>query len=334
MVTINDVAKAAQVSTATVSRVVNNGPKVGAKTRQRVLDVMEQLGYRPNANARALASQRSTTLGVVIPELTDPFFASLANGVEVVARNNGMQLLLSTGLQSAETERQAIQLLIEQRCEALVVHSKKLDDATLLEFASQVPGLILIDRYIPAIKNRCIWLDNMEGGRIAARYLLSLQHTQIACINSLHEIDDPRLRQEGFEQILSESGHPLSDQLTVRNEPTLKGGELAAQQLLARDTPFSCVFAYNDAMAIGAISVFEDNGFKVPGDISVVGFDDVLISRYSRPKLTTLHYPIQEMAESAATLALQFNGSESTESTKCKYIPTLVKRESVSPEQA
>ncbi|MEH6551269.1 MAG: LacI family DNA-binding transcriptional regulator [Pseudomonadales bacterium] len=329
MVTIKDVAKAAQVSTATVSRVVNNGPKVGAKTRQRVLDLMHEMGYTPNANARALASQKSTTLGVVIPELTDPFFASLANGVELVARQNNMQLLLSTGLYSAETELQAIQLLVEQRCETIVVHSKKLADATLLELANKVPGLVLIDRHIPEIEHRCVWLDNLEGGKIAGRYFLSLQHSRVACINSHYEIDDPKLRLQGFRQVIAESGHPIDEELIVSNEPSLKGGELAAQQLLAKGKTFSAVFAYNDAMAIGAISVFEDNGFKVPGDVSVIGFDDVLLSRYSRPKLTTLRYPIQEMAEISANLALKLNANKTIKDQKHKYTPTLVKRESV-----
>ncbi len=330
MVTIKDVAKAAQVSIATVSRVVNNGPKVGESTRRKVLGIMEQMGYTPNANARALATKKNSTLGVVIPELTDPFFASLANGVELVARQNDMQLLLSTGQLSAQTELQAIQLLIEQRCETIVVHSKKLDDATLLGLANKVPGLVLIDRHLPAIEHRCVWLDNLEGGKIAARYFLSLQHTNLACISSHYEIDDPRLRLQGFKQTMAESGHPIDDRLIVSNEPSLKGGELAAQQLLAKGQDFSGVFAYNDAMAIGAISVFEDNGFKVPGDISVVGFDDVLLSRYSRPKLTTLHYPIQEMAENAARLSLSRNTGDNIKDVKYKYIPTLVKRESVS----
>ena len=330
MATIKDVAKAAQVSIATVSRVANNGPKVGEKKRQKVLDVMQQLGYTPNANARALVTQKSSTLGVVIPELTDPFFASLANGVEQVARQENMQLLLSTGQLSAQTELQAIQLLIEQRCETMVVHSKKLNDATLLGLAEKVPGLVLIDRRLPEIEHRCVWLDNLEGGKIAARYFLSLQHTNFACINSHYEIDDPKIRLQGFKQIIVESGHHIDDQLIVNNEPSLKGGELAAQQLLAKVQPFSCVFAYNDAMAIGAISVFEDNGFKIPGDISVIGFDDVLLSNYSRPKLTTLNYPIQEMAENAARLALALNTKKNIKEAKHKYIPTLVKRESVS----
>ena len=331
MATIKDVAKAAGVSIATVSRVVNNGPKVGEKTRQHVLNLMAEMGYTPNANARALVTQKSRTLGVVIPDITDPFFASLANGVEQVAREQNMQLLLSTSKLTAESELEAIQLLEQQRCETIVAHSKLLDDKTLIELCQRIPGLILIDRYIETISARCIWLDNIEGGKIAARHLLSLGHHSIACINSHYQIDDPKLRLKGFNSIINASKLTLNEQLVESNEPTLKGGELCAQAILARELPFTAVFAYNDAMAIGAISVFEDNGFRVPEDISVLGFDDVLLSQYSRPKLTTLNYPINNMARHAAFLALSTQGHTLTDNTPQKYLPSLIKRNSVVP---
>lgn len=329
MATIKDVAKAAGVSIATVSRVVNNGPKVGDKTREKVLKLMDELGYTPNANARALVTQKSKTLGVVIPELNDPFFATLASEVEQVAQEQGMQLLLSTGKLTAASELKAIQLLVEQRCENIVAHSKLLDDQTLINLCNKLPGLILIDRHIEAISERCIWLDNIEGGTIAGRHLLSQGHKNLACINSNYQIDDPKLRLQGFHNVVKAEKATLINELITDAEPTLRGGEIAAQHLLATKQPFSAVFAYNDAMAIGAISVFEDNGFKVPEDISVIGFDDVLLSKYSRPKLTTLNYPIRQMARHAAELALASEKPEWTIARANKYIPCLVKRNSV-----
>ncbi len=329
MATIKDVAREASVSTATVSRVINNADKVGEKTRKLVLKVMEDLGYTPDANARALVKQKSSTLGVVIPELTDPFFASLANGIEQVARKNNMQLLLSTGQLSAESESKAINLLIEQRCEAIVVHSKMLSDDTLVKLSNRIPGLILIDRYIEAIADKCIWLDNLEGGKIAARHLLSLEHEQFACITSNYDIDDPKLRLQGFKETLQDKNLDIDSELCIAQEPTLVGGEQAAQWLLAQGKRFTSVFAYNDAMAIGAISIFEDNGYRVPEDISVVGFDDVLLSQYSRPKLTTLRYPITDMAMHAGELALSYAQQKTAPNKQKKYVPQLVKRLSV-----
>jgi len=330
MPTIKDVARIAGVSVATVSRVVNNAPKVSQKTKTKVTKVMENLGYTPNANARALVMKKSTTMGVVIPDLTDPFFASLANGVEEAARNNKMQLLLSTGMIDAESERKAITLLIEQQCDVIIVHSKKLSDEEITKFAEKKPGLVLIDRYIEAIANRCIWLDNIEGGKTAARHLLSLKHEKFACISSKYEIDDPELRIKGFKSEIKKSGHVLDDTLIEYGEPNLQGGEMATQKLLSTGKAFTAVFVYNDAMAIGAISTLENNGFSVPNDISVLGFDDVLLARYSRPKLSTLHYPIKEMAIQAANLALSSvkNKTVSTTTQEYKYIPIIVKRES------
>ena len=332
MATIKDVARVAGVSVASVSRVLNNGPKVSQKTREKVSKVMKDLNYTPDANARALVTQKSTTIGIVIPNLIDPFFASLAHGVEQVARQKNMQLLLSTGLVSAETEMQAINLLLERRCDVMVVHSKKLSDQALITLANKVTGFVLIDRYIEAIAHRCVWLDNVEGGKIAARHLLALNHQNFACISSKHAIDDPHLRIAGFQQTLNAAGVTLDSELIEYNEPTLQGGEHATQKLLAANKSFSAIFVYNDAMAIGVISTLEDNGFKVPSDISILGFDDVLLSRYSRPKLTTLHYPIEEMAKQATNIALRLTGKTTTANTEtsCKHIPRLVKRESTS----
>ncbi|KGJ86810.1 LacI family DNA-binding transcriptional regulator [Colwellia psychrerythraea] len=332
MATIKDVARIAGVSVASVSRVLNNGPKVSKKTIENVLKVMKDLNYTPNANARALVTKKSTTLGVVIPDLIDPFFASLANGVEQVARQNNMQLLLSTGLVSAETEIQAINLLIERRCDVMVVHSKKLADETLIDLANKVSGLVLIDRYIEEIAHRCVWLDNLEGGKIAARHLLALNHQKFACISSKHQIDDPLLRLQGFQSELQSAGTDIEAELISFGEPTLQGGEIATQKLLASGKQFSALFVYNDAMAIGAISTLEDNGFKVPLDISVLGFDDVLLSRYSRPKLSTLNYPIEEMAMQAAKIGLELTAKqvETKQDNNYKHIPRLVKRESTS----
>lgn len=334
MSTIKDVARLAGVSVASVSRVINKGPKVSKATIEKVNKVMAEIGYRPNAHARALVSQKNTTIGVVIPELTDPFFAALASGVDQIARESNMQMLLSTSAQSEQSERAAIELLIEQRCQCIIMHSKKLPEQELKKLGEKIPGLVLIDRVIDAIKYKCVWLDNQEGGRIAARHLMSLAHRDIACISSKYQIEDPALRLNGFSQTLAQSDIKLDDELTAYAEPNQQGGELAVQHLLATNKPFSAVFVYNDAMAIGAISALEDNGYRVPNDISVIGFDDVLISRYSRPKLTTLDYPIVAMAQQAAKLSLElFDGQANHCVDGYKYLPRLVKRESTSSVQ-
>ena len=164
MITIKDIAKAANVSPATVSRVINDGPKVGLKTREHVKRVMKNMGYRPNINARALVNKKSTSLGLVLAELMDPFFATYANAIETVARESSSQLLMSSGSSNAKSERDAIETLLDHRVKAMIVHSKFLDNETLIDIARTVPGFVLINRYIEEISESCVWLDNVLGG--------------------------------------------------------------------------------------------------------------------------------------------------------------------------
>lgn len=329
MATIKDVAKQAGVSVATVSRVVNNGPKVGEKTRQRVKAIMLELGYRPNENARALVTQKNKTIGVVIPDIADPFFAQLASGIDKIAKAENMQMLLSTGGNTEQSEKEALDLLLERQCQAIVLHSKKIPDEQLIELSEKIKGLVLIDRHVEQINERCIWIDNKEGGKIAARHIAALNHTNVACINSSYDIDDPKLRLNGLIEGLTSAGLTLNKEAILEEEPNQTGGQLAAQKLIASELPFTAIFAYNDAMAIGAISTLEDNGFKVPEDVSVVGFDDVILARYSRPKLTTLHYPVEEMAQQAALLSISaLNNDVTASQSDNKHLPRLIKRES------
>lgn len=330
MATIKDIATAAGVSVATVSRVINNGPKVGNDTRERVKEIMLDMGYRPNANARALVTQRSASLGVVIAQLHDPFFATLAHGIESVTRAREVQILLSAGSLSEETERKAIETLMEHRVEAMVVHSKALSDAELLSFAGQIPGMVLINRYIPEMAHRCVWLDNVAGGRLMAEYILREGHRQIAVLASNYLISDPVERLSGIMIAMQEAGVALPDTMIEYATPDQEGGEQAIQHLLSRGEPFTAVLAYNDAMAAGAMTMLLDNGIDIPDQVSVVGYDDVLLAKYSRPKLTTLHYPIEIMAAKAAELALAYANDEAVPTTGTfKYTPTLVKRQSV-----
>ncbi|WP_440905008.1 substrate-binding domain-containing protein [Catenovulum sp. SX2] len=332
MATIKDIANAAGVSLATVSRVINNGPKVGDATRARIKEIMKEMGYRPNANARALVTQRNPSLGVVLAELSDPFFATLAHGIETVARQKDIQVLLSSGSIQAKTEMKAIDTLMEHRCEAMVVHSKALSDEVLVDYAKEIPGFVLINRYIEAIADRCVWLDNYAGGASIAKHLLSLGHKKIAMISSQYQIDDPILRLKGVEDELNAAGITIDKTAIELATPDQEGGETAMQNLLSKGIEFTAVVAYNDAMAAGAMSMLLDHGIQVPSEVSVIGFDDVILARYCRPKLTTLKYPIEMMGIKAAELAISLAAKKQIEDSAIvthKYTPTIVKRESV-----
>ncbi|BEI23846.1 substrate-binding domain-containing protein [Vibrio fluvialis] len=330
MATIKDVAKAAGVSVATVSRVINKSPKASQASIDSVTKAMQELGYRPNAAARALVSQSTNTMGVLVSDVSDPFFGTLVKAVDTVARQNGKHLLVGNGYHKEEDERRSIELLINNRCDALVIHSKALSDEELIAFAKEAKGMVVINRHIPGMEDRCISLDNHKGAFLATEFLIRQGHKKIACIASSHSIADANERVTGYLDALKANHLDLPETYIECGEPSSEGGEQAMLYLLTKGIDITAIVAYNDNMAAGALSVMEENGIESPGQISIVGFDDGLIARYVKPRLTTVRYPIQMMAENAAQLALQLAKDESlVDDSPKRYSPTMVKRDSV-----
>ncbi|MCD9526969.1 substrate-binding domain-containing protein [Photobacterium carnosum] len=329
MATIKDVAREAGVSVATVSRVLNHSPKASKASVLAVTTAITNLNYQPNPAARALASHHTNTVGVLVGDVSDPFFGTLVKAVDTVAQQNGKNLLIGNGYHRAEDERKAINLLINSRCDALVIHSKGLSDQALIDYAQQVKSLVLINRYIPELADRCISLNNTKGAYIATEYLLRHGHTHIAYINSSHDIEDATQRLQGYKDALATYNIELNESYIETTEPYIEGGEQAMTNLLSKSLPISAVVTYNDNMAAGAINILEDNGVKVPDNLSVIGFDDGLIARYVRPQLTTIRYPIYLMAEEATKLALNLINDNNINTIPRVFSPILVKRNSV-----
>lgn len=333
MATIKDVAKASGLSPATVSRVLNNAPKVSQKAKAKIERAIAELGFHPNANARALVTKSTNTIGVVISELADPFFAQMVSSIEKEAKKKKMKVLISTGSLDAKKELQAIKSLQAQRCDAMVVNSKALDDDILIDLAKKIPGFVLINKFIPEISERCIWLDNIKGGETMAKYIASLGHKKIAVLSTKEKVYDATRRLEGIHNALNELNLPLPEKQIVYSSPDPAGGEQAIAELIDNKVEFTAVLAYNDAMAAGAISKLVDLGYQIPSQLSVVGFDDVLIAKYCMPQLTTIKYPIDIMAQKATELALKLSKNTAEEtlfSQTYKYTPILIKRSSAS----
>ncbi len=326
MATIKDVAKEAGVSIATVSRVINGSSKAGKSSIMAVNKAMTQLGYRPNAAARALVCQNSNTVGLLVGDVSDPFFGSLTKMVDGVVHQANKQLLIGNGYHRSEDERRVLELFMRNRCDAIVVHSKGLSDQELCEFAREIPNFVLINRFVPELANRCVFLDNFKGAYLATSYLIQQGHRHIGCLASCDKIEDAVQRVEGYIAALKDNGIALSRDYIEYNEPNSAGGEKAMMNLLSKSLKMTAMVTYNDYMAAGALSVLDENSILVPNALSIVGFDDGLIARYVHPRLTTVHYPIELMAEVATKLAL--NPAISSEITLC-FTPTLVKRNSV-----
>ncbi|AHF75926.1 DNA-binding transcriptional regulator [Sodalis praecaptivus] len=334
MATIKDVARLAGVSVATVSRVINHSPKTSDGSRQAVMQAMEQLQYHPNANARALAQQSTETLGLIVADVSDPFFGAMVKAVEQVAYQTGNFLLIGNGYHILDKERQAIEQLIRHRCAALVVHAQMIPADELNTLMAHMPGMVLINRILPDYADRCVALDDRYGAWLATRHLIQMGHQRIAFICSSHSIPDSVDRLRGYRDALEEFHIELDEKLIAYGEPDEVGGEQAMTELLGRGRNFTAIACYNDSTAAGAMAVLSDNGIEVPQDMSLVGFDDVLISRYLRPRLTTIRYPVVAMATQAAQLALALANGEPLPEVTNMFSPTLVRRHSVAPPAA
>lgn len=333
MITIRDVARQAGVSVATVSRVLNNSALVSPDTRESVMKAVTQLGYRPNANAQALATQVSDTIGVVVMDVSDAFFGALVKAVDTVAQQHQKYVLIGNSYHEAEKERNAIEVLIRQRCSALIVHSKALSDEELGDFMQHIPGMVLINRIVPGYAHRCVGLDNVSGALMATRMLLNHGHQRIGYLSSNHGIEDDSLRREGWFRALQEQSIIAPDSWIGSGSPDMQGGEAAMVELLGRNLGLTAVFAYNDSMAAGALTTLKDNGIVVPQHLSLIGFDDIPISRYTDPQLTTVRYPIMSMAKLATELALLGAAGKLDHEARHCFMPTLVRRHSVTQRQ-
>lgn len=333
MITIRDVARQAGVSVATVSRVLNNSALVSPETRDAVMSAVSALGYRPNANAQALATQASDTIGVVVMDVSDAFFGALVKAVDIVAQQNQKYLLIGNSYHEAEKERNAIEVLIRQRCSALIVHSKALSDSELSEFLQHTPGMVLINRLVPGFAHRCVCLDNISGAQMATKMLLNHGHQRIGYLSSSHSIEDDDMRKEGWLRALQEQDIVPPESWVGVGSPDLQGGEAAMVELLGRNSGLTAVFAYNDSMAAGALTALKDNGIAVPQNLSLIAFDDIPLARYTDPQLTTVRYPIASMAKLATELALLGAAGKLDRNANHCFMPTLVRRHSVAQRQ-
>ena len=247
MATIKDVARLSGVSVATVSRVINDSPKASQASRDAVFKAMAELKYHPNANARALAHQSAETLGLVVADVSDPFFGTMVKAVEQVAQATGNFLLIGNGYHDAKQEKQAIEQLIRHRCAGLVVHAKALPDEDLALLMSHVPGMVLINRTLPGYESRCIALDDHHGAWLATRHLIQEGHQKIGFLCSNHMISDSQDRLQGYLDALQEHGIAIDERLISRGSPNEVGGEEAMTELLGRGRNMTAVVCYNDS---------------------------------------------------------------------------------------
>ncbi len=330
MANIKDVARAAGVSVSTVSRVINNSASVVPEKRKVVLEAMEQLNYQPNTLARALVSNRSDCIGLLVGEIESPFFGQLMAGVHRVVMEAGKHVIVTAGYHQEDQERSAIRFLQERRCDALVIHSKALPDAELIKLFEGSTPVFLVNRLVPGWESRCIYLDNEYGAYLGTRHLISKGHKNIAYIGTNIAIEDGESRVSGYRKALEESGIEFDTRKVIKAFPDEEGGNYAMSELMSRELGITALFSYNDAMAAGAMMMLQDAGRMIPEEVSVVGFDDIILARILKPHLTTIRYPVNDMGALAAQKVLheldeQFEVADQSQ----RFTPRLIERQSV-----
>lgn len=329
MATIKDVAKLANVSVATVSRVINNSNKVSPEAREAVVKAQQELNYHPNLNNKAMVHQNNETIGVVISDMSDPYFGTMVKAIDAEAKKNNMSLIVNNGYHDARLEIQCIEDLLRHHCRCIIAHTLLIEDEILANFMKNNECMVLINRRLPGYENRCIYLDDLNGSYLAVKHLISNGHKNIAYIKSTHHVPDTSLRFNGYIKAIEEAKIPFNPNLVIEVEPTAQGGEEGAQALLNSSQPFTAIACYNDMQAAGAMAILIDNDIKIPDNISIIGFDNIFISRYLQPRLTTILNPVNSMATSAVKTAIALSRGESTESFTKLFTPTLIKRFSV-----
>lgn len=329
-VSIKDVARAARVSHPTVSRALRHSSLVKPDTAERIRSIARRMGYRPSAVARSLVTRRTKTIGVVVTTIADPFISEVVSGIEEVANENGYSVVLANSNADPEREVQVAHSFHERRVDGILVTASRVGARYLPLLSEMKVPVVLINSHHPAEFVYSVRIDNVTASRAATAHLIELGHKRIAYIGDRFGFQSDTERFSGYREALERADLPFLPQLVVHGDGKAEGGLHAIATLMAMPDPPTAVFCYNDMCAIGALSGIRQRGLRVPNDISIVGFDDLLIASYTHPPLTTVHQPKQQMGRAAMRILLElFSNAQSI--TNIKMQGELIVRESTAP---
>ena len=303
MITIREVAQHAQVSVTTVSHVINGTRFVSEEAKARVQAAIEALHYVPSAVARSLKSSRTHTVGMMIPNNSNPYFAEIIRGIEDTCFAAGFNVILCNSDDDPHKQAAYVRVLSEKQVDGLIVLSSGGDPELLDTLRGAPMPQVVVDREIDDLAADLVEVDHEGGARLAVAHLVSLGHARIACIAGPLALSPARQRVQGWRSALQAAGLACDDALVADGGFTAAGGFAAMRALLVYRP--SAVFASNDLMAIGALCAAAEAGLRVPQDLSMIGFDDIALAAYSNPPLTTIAQPKHQTGELAAQLLMQ-----------------------------
>ena len=325
MNTIRDVARIAGVSVATVSRVLNEPDKVAPKTQARVKEVMVELNFIPNLNARSLATNRSGVIGILVNNVSGGYYARIVDSIEAEARRRNVFTLINCGNHDSEDVMEAALRLASRQCDAIIASVPFMDDEGLQRFLAMQPNAVLLNCISALHRERSLAVDNRYGVRLALDHLHQLGHRQIALVIGPEANSECQLRLSACREWFAERGLP--EPLIEVGDFSAESGRVAADVLLRQHPQLTALFCFNDHMAMRALHHAKQVGLRVPEQLSIVGFDDNELAAYAEPGLTTVAQPLELLGERALQLAQALIAGEAHE-PQALLLPELVLRQS------
>ncbi|MGH8384897.1 MAG: LacI family DNA-binding transcriptional regulator [Pseudomonas sp.] len=330
MATIKDVAALAGISYTTVSHVVNKTRPVSEAVRVKVEEAIKTLDYVPSAVARSLKAKTTATIGLLVPNSLNPYFAELARGIEDYCERNGYCVILCNSDDNPDKQRSYLRVLLEKRIDGLIVASAGGDSGLAEGLAGVRTPMVIVDRGLEGVDADLVRIDHEYGAYLATRHLLELGHRDIATISGPTTTSVAQMRLAGFCRALKDAGLEVPRERMLESDFTSTGGYNAAAILLAKNPP-SAIFAANDMMGIGVLRAAAERNIAVPTQLSVIGFDDIQMSRYVYPALTTVGQSILQLGEMAAEVLLR-RIAKPVLATELRIVtPSIVTRESTAP---
>ncbi|MEM7111475.1 MAG: LacI family DNA-binding transcriptional regulator [Chloroflexota bacterium] len=328
-VTINDVAKVAGVSRQTVSRAMNDKGEISPDTKKRVMAAVRELGYQPNRMAQSMVTRRTRTVGVVLADITNPFFPEVAKGIQDTARSNDYNILLCNSADEEGVEIATLYSLAAQGVDGIILFAHQTTNAELQTFADGFDGpIVVVNRFFKHPKVQMIIVDNLKGAKTAVSHLINQGHTAIGFITNAVEHASQMRRVQGYKETLAEHGLPQPESWIAYTEPTLQGGYEAAKKLLQEHKDLTAVFTYNDLLAIGTMRACKEIGRRVPEDIEIIGFDDILLASMVAPTLSSVHVDKYKLGQTAMKHLLKLIDDKDEPFTTIHIDVELVLRES------
>lgn len=329
-VTIYDVAREANVSMATVSRVVNNNPNVKPQTRKKVFEAIERLGYRPNAVARGLASKKTTTVGVVIPDISNTIFAEVARGIEDIANMYHYNIILCNADKRKEKEIRVINTLLEKQVDGLLFMGGAVTEDHIMAFKTSSVPIVLCATSDENDGYPSVDIDHEAAAGDAVKTLIDRGHRRIAMISgTLQDPSSGFARYQGYKKALETAGIGVQEKyVRIGNYRYESGMELAKYFLGLEDKP-TAIFTANDEMAIGAIHAIQDAGLRVPEDISVISVNNVRMAVMVRPQLTTVAQPLYDIGAVSMRLLTKLMNKEAVQNSRVILPHEVISRHSV-----